>query len=163
MNFRFPLAILFLVVIVFQSCTNKSKYPGSIYDHQKKPLKYDLFSGEDETRNKDKALSWEEAYQKSKIVLLINSLEEFIKSKDRSENPFYIYRIKNGRTEKTENNGKIEFPLYFLSETKLPLPKNQTDSLYIFLIPIKEYKILKSDLPLQYKWLDNSPINYKNN
>lgn len=121
-----------------------------------------LFPEERTVYNNTTKLSLEEAFKYSKEVLHVAHIEKVDSSQGRGAKQFYIYKAIDGRFEKSANKKKNKFPILFLSEQKLFKENTFTDSVYLFLEPIRHYVFLKKDLGIKYKWVNVAPfVNFK--
>lgn len=144
-------------VFIFQACKNSSE------SNPEAPIKkveerYDLFADENEVYENQKTLSIEESFYNSKEVIRVNYLEEIEYVTQRNNKPFYIYKIIDGQSEKSEDTTMVTYPMYFLSEAKLFQGKVLTDSTYIFLTTPERYDVLKVNASIHYKWTKDAPL-----
>ncbi|NAW50028.1 hypothetical protein GNY06_01005 [Elizabethkingia argentiflava] len=103
-------------------------------------------------------LSLDQAFARSTQVIRTAEIKQIDHSNKRGVKDFYLYKVDRGKFEKSEERSKHKFPLLFLSEQQLFKGKRSQDSAYIFLVPLEQYKVLKKNINIQYKWLDEAPF-----
>ena len=147
---------LIILLCLLQAC--QSETDRDMTDNRKFQ-RINLFSQDTEiVYDNTGKLSFEEAFQASEYVLLAADIIKIDSSATRGVRPFYVYRIDQGKIEKSKSSQKWKFPVYFVSEDRLFRGTYVTDSVYLFLSPLKDYAILKNNSPISYQWLYDAPF-----
>ena len=108
-------------------------------------------------------LSLDEAFIQSQKVIRTAHLKQIDNSNERSVQPFYVYQVDGGRFEKPADTSTNRFPLLFLSRQELFKGKVLQDSVYLFLAPLQQYRVLQETIGIQYEWVDEAPfLEHKN-
>ena len=103
-------------------------------------------------------LSYDDAFERSKLVLKTANLIKTDSSVGRGAKTFYIYRVENGAIEKSEDIKKKIFPFQFMSEEDFFKGKNLQDSTILFLEPLLDFRFLKNNIGVKYRWIPNAPF-----
>ena len=133
-----------MISLFMISCKKEYQRP----DH----FSVDLFKNEKNEQQK-KIWSSEDAMEKS--LLVIKSIKtELISSANANNKPIYIYKVSSGKVLKGSKD--IIFPFRIISDHDLKI-KLTNDSITIYLIAPKSYRLFLKDLNVQYQTLPSSP------
>ncbi len=146
---------VFLLFFILIAC-NKSTEE-QFYKDDDKINKYNLFI-ENNNLKVDETLSFEQAFEKSNIVIKTINLVKVDSTKSRGVNPFFVYKITNGIIEKNLEKQKLDLPFYFIAQDRFYKNKIFKDSIFVFLQPFKNHKVLKNNTLLKNQWLDKAPF-----
>lgn len=156
--------ILFLILIFFtsnvlQSCTNNKFKFFDDRPNDRIVNVIDLFSAEEKVVYDDiSKLTKKQAFELSELILHVPYLERVYSSNTRSAKPFYLYKISEGRIEKSTKSNKNKFPIFFISEKELFKGKILQDSVYLFLNSSQGYQVLLKNMNINYNWVDKAPF-----
>lgn len=117
-----------------------------------------LFPEEDVVDYYVDRITREEAFIRSKLVIRSTNLKQISNSNTRSARPFYVYQVGDGSLEKSVGKEKLKLPLLFVSRRELFKGKILQDSVYLYLSPIKNYKILQKNRGIAFVWMDEAPF-----
>jgi hypothetical protein len=152
------LVSLIILTGILQGCTSKEGKIGAENSQEIKVHTIDLFPQEGMIYDNTGKLSFDEAFQLSKEVLYVASIEKVDSSQTRGIKPFYIYKAAEGRFEKSVDTQKNKLLVLFLSEKNLFQGRILNDSMYLFLEPLQQYELLRKGLGIKYKWVNNAPF-----
>ncbi|MDR0792038.1 MAG: hypothetical protein LBE82_01925 [Chitinophagaceae bacterium] len=104
-------------------------------------------------------LNFDEAFAQSSIVIYAISIKKIDSSYVRGVRLFYLYRASAGMMKKpSEKKYYKNNRILFLSHKALFEGKTINDSVYLFLKPLEDYNILRSNIMVQYEWVPNAPF-----
>ena len=140
-------SFLVLITISLSSCKKEYERP----DH----FSVDLFKNE-RNEQQSRILSAEEAAEKSSLVIT-SSGTELVSNQKINNKTVFIYKINNGKITKTAGDS-IAFPFRIISDQDLRIKEGKKDSLTIYLIAPKSYKLLIKDFDVKYQTLPSAPV-----
>lgn len=119
----------------------------------------DLFPKEEKVIfEEDKKLTYEEAFSESELVLYSTDIQKLGNSYARGIKKFYLYQVKEGYIKKSPKKFKSNNEILFISNEDLFTGDILKDSVYLFLTPLADYKLLKNHSDIQYSWLEKAPL-----
>ncbi|WP_172914977.1 hypothetical protein [Capnocytophaga canis] len=106
----------------------------------------------------ERKLTYEEAFSQSELVLYAADIQKLGDSYARGIKKFYLYQVKEGYIKKSPKKFKPNSKVLFISNEDLFSGDMLKDSVYLFLTPLVDYKLLKSHSDIQYGWLEKAPL-----
>lgn len=147
-NFTFYILLAFLFFSVF-SCEKEYQRP--------RKYEIDLFKNEKRDTAQAYIMSEDEAYGISDMVVASSDISVTDSSSGRVK-AIYIYSINSGDLLFSKRDSVISYPYRFLSNQKLNLKKEKSDSVYVFLEKLKGYKSIAETKQIKYQWLKGAPV-----
>lgn len=146
-------------LLILYSCTEQLP-PTAVEDgnNRRSTQAINLFPEDDFSDNQVDKVTWEEAFAGSKLVIRSTNVQQISHSNTRSAQPFYVYQVKEGSLAKSVDSKKLKLPLLFVSRRELFKGKVWQDSVYLFLLPIKHYKVLQKNTNVAFAWMDEAPF-----
>ncbi|WP_336690345.1 MULTISPECIES: hypothetical protein [unclassified Chryseobacterium] len=133
------------IIFVIFSCEDKKV-------QQNHPI--DLFADEIK-EGKAYIMKPQECFDESDMVVSSSNINLIDQSKGRGKSIF-IYRVINGKVEKTTRDSIVDFPFSFLSNQQLKFKKDSTS--YIYLKKLEGYRFIAKEKHLKYQWLKAAPV-----
>lgn len=133
------------IIFVIFSCEDKKV-------QQNHPI--DLFADEIK-EGKAYIMKPQECFDESDMVISSSNIKLIDQSKGRGKSIF-IYRVINGKVEKTTRDSIVDFPFSFLSNQQLMFRKDSTS--YIYLKKLEGYRFIAKEKHLKYQWLKAAPV-----
>lgn len=133
------------VIFVIFSCEDKRV-------QQNHPI--DLFADEIK-EGKAYIMKPQECFDESDMVISSSNIKLIDQSQGRGKSIF-IYRVINGKVEKTTRDSMVDFPFSFLSNQQLKFKKDSAS--YIYLKKLKGYRFIAKEKHLKYQWLKAAPV-----
>jgi hypothetical protein len=97
----------------------------------------------------------QECFDESDMVISSSNIKLIDQSQGRGKSIF-IYRVINGKVEKTTRDSMVAFPFSFLSNQQLMFRKDSTS--YIYLKKLEGYRFIAKEKQLKYQWLKAAPV-----
>ncbi|MCF2218178.1 hypothetical protein H9Q08_02550 [Chryseobacterium sp. PS-8] len=133
------------VIFVIFSCEDKRV-------QQNHPI--DLFADEIK-EGKAYIMKSQECFDESDMVISSSNIKLIDQSQGRGKSIF-IYKVINGKVEKTTRDSIVDFPFNFLSNQQLKFKKDSTS--YIYLKKLEGYRFIAKEKHLKYQWLKAAPV-----
>jgi hypothetical protein len=133
------------VIFVIFSCEDKRV-------QQNHPI--DLFADEIK-EGKAYIMKPQECFDESDMVISSSNIKLIDQSQGRGKSIF-IYRVINGKVEKTTRDSMVDFPFSFLSNQQLKFKKDSAS--YIYLKKLEGYRFIAKEKHLKYQWLKAAPV-----
>ncbi|WP_288461179.1 hypothetical protein [uncultured Chryseobacterium sp.] len=133
------------IIFVIFSCEDKKV-------QQNHPI--DLFADEIK-EGKAYIMKPQECFDESDMVVSSSNIKLIDQSQGRGKSIF-IYRVNNGKVEKTTRDSIVDFPFSFLSNQQLKFKKDSTS--YIYLKKLEGYRFIAKEKHLKYQWLKAAPV-----
>ncbi|MFY7843688.1 hypothetical protein [Chryseobacterium gambrini] len=133
------------IIFVIFSCEDKKV-------QQNHPI--DLFADEIK-EGKAYIMKPQECFDESDMVISSSNIKLIDQSQGRGKSIF-IYRVINGKVEKTTRDSMVDFPFSFLSNQQLMFKKDSTS--YIYLKKLEGYRFIAKEKHLKYQWLKAAPV-----
>lgn len=133
------------VIFVIFSCEDKRV-------QQNHPI--DLFADEIK-EGKAYIMKPQECFDESDMVVSSSNIKLIDQSQGRGKSIF-IYRVINGKVEKTTRDSIVDFPFSFLSNQQLKFKKDSAS--YIYLKKLEGYRFIAKEKHLKYQWLKAAPV-----
>lgn len=133
------------IIFVIFSCKDKRV-------QQNHPI--DLFADEIK-EGKAYIMKPQECFDESDMVISSSNIKLIDQSQGRGKSIF-IYRVVNGKVEKTTRDSMVDFPFSFLSNQQLMFRKDSTS--YIYLKKLEGYRFIAKEKHLKYQWLKAAPV-----
>lgn len=97
----------------------------------------------------------QECFDESDMVISSSNIKLIDQSQGRGKSIF-IYRVINGKVEKTTRDSIVDFPFSFLSNQQLKFKKDSAS--YIYLKKLEGYRFIAKEKHLKYQWLKAAPV-----
>ena len=97
----------------------------------------------------------QECFDESDMVIASSNIKLIDQSQGRGKSIF-IYRVINGKVEKTTRDSMVDFPFSFLSNQQLKFKKDSAS--YIYLKKLEGYRFIAKEKHLKYQWLKAAPV-----
>lgn len=97
----------------------------------------------------------QECFDESDMVIASSNIKLIDQSQGRGKSIF-IYRVINGKVEKTTRDSIVDFPFSFLSNQQLKFKKDSAS--YIYLKKLEGYRFIAKEKHLKYQWLKAAPV-----
>lgn len=133
------------IIFVIFSCEDKKV-------QQNHPI--DLFADEIK-EGKAYIMKPQECFDESDMVVSSSNIKLIDQSQGRGKSIF-IYRVINGKVEKTTRDSIVDFPFSFLSNQQLKFKKDSAS--YIYLKKLEGYRFIAKEKHLKYQWLKAAPV-----
>lgn len=133
------------VIFMIFSCEDKRV-------QQNHPI--DLFADEIK-EGKAYIMKPQECFDESDMVISSSNIKLIDQSQGRGKSIF-IYRVINGKVEKTTRDSIVDFPFSFLSNQQLKFKKDSAS--YIYLKKLEGYRFIAKEKHLKYQWLKAAPV-----
>ncbi|WP_343665005.1 hypothetical protein [Chryseobacterium mucoviscidosis] len=133
------------IIFVIFSCEDKKV-------QQNHPI--DLFADEIK-EGKAYIMKPQECFDESDMVVSSSNIKLIDQSQGRGK-PIFIYRVNNGKVEKTTRDSIVDFPFSFLSNQQLMFRKDSAS--YIYLKKLEGYRFIAKEKHLKYQWLKAAPV-----
>ena len=133
------------IIFVIFSCEDKKV-------QQNHPI--DLFADEIK-EGKAYIMKPQECFDESDLVVSSSNVKLIDQSQGRGKSIF-IYRVINGKVEKTTRDSIVDFPFSFLSNQQLKFKKDSAS--YIYLKKLEGYRFIAKEKHLKYQWLKAAPV-----
>lgn len=133
------------IIFVIFSCEDKKV-------QQNHPI--DLFADEIK-EGKAYIMKPQECFDESDMVVSSSNIKLIDQSQGRGK-PIFIYRVINGKVEKTTRDSIVDFPFSFLSNQQLKFKKDSAS--YIYLKKLEGYRFIAKEKHLKYQWLKAAPV-----
>ncbi|WP_336733286.1 hypothetical protein [Chryseobacterium sp. VD8] len=133
------------VIFMIFSCEDKRV-------QQNHPI--DLFADEIK-EGKAYIMKPQECFDESDMVIASSNIKLIDQSQGRGKSIF-IYRVINGKVEKTTRDSIVDFPFSFLSNQQLKFKKDSAS--YIYLKKLEGYRFIAKEKHLKYQWLKAAPV-----
>lgn len=133
------------IIFVIFSCEDKKV-------QQNHPI--DLFADEIK-EGKAYIMKPQECFDESDMVVSSSNIKLIDQSQGRGKSIF-IYRVINGKVEKTTRDSMVAFPFSFLSNQQLMFRKDSAS--YIYLKKLEGYRFIAKEKHLKYQWLKAAPV-----
>ncbi|MFJ1376758.1 hypothetical protein ACILPE_09830 [Capnocytophaga canimorsus] len=149
----------FLGLISLKSCSERKEISSESLIDIRGNYVVDLFPKEEKVIfEEDKKLTYEEAFSESELVLYATDIQKLGNSYARGIKKFYLYQVKEGYIKKSPKKFKSNNKILFISNEDLFTGDILKDSVYLFLTPLADYKLLKNHSDIQYSWLEKAPL-----
>ena len=158
-HFTGRVLFIFCAAYFLQSCGGSESSPS---DEVQGNYAINLFPNSNQSAdNHADKLSFEAASAKSSFVFVSPHIKKIDSSYRQGAPVFYIYQAARGEIQKApksyhKNNKDTTF--YFLSQEKLFTGGEVNDSVYLFLEPLADFKLLRSSMKIRYHWVANAPF-----
>lgn len=153
------LFIGFFGIISLKSCSERKEISSESLIDIRGNYVVDLFPKEEKVIfEEDKKLTYEEAFSESELVLYSTDIQKLGNSYARGIKKFYLYQVKEGYIKKSPKKFKSNNEILFISNEDLFTGDILKDSVYLFLTPLADYKLLKNHSDIQYSWLEKAPL-----
>ncbi len=153
------LFIGFFGLISLKSCSERKEISSESLIDIRGNYVVDLFPKEEKVIfEEDKKLAYEEAFSESELVLYATDIQKLGNSYARGIKKFYLYQVKEGYIKKSPKKFKSNNKILFISNEDLFTGNILKDSVYLFLTPLADYKLLKNHSDIQYSWLEKAPL-----
>lgn len=139
--------LFYFLSVVFMTFSCKDKRV-----QQNHPI--DLFADEIK-EGKAYIMKPQECFDESDMVISSSNIKLIDQSQGRGKSIF-IYRVNNGKVEKTTRDSMVAFPFSFLSNQQLMFRKDSTS--YIYLKKLEGYRFIAKEKHLKYQWLKAAPV-----
>jgi len=126
------------IIFVIFSCEDKKV-------QQNHPI--DLFADEIK-EGKAYIMKPQECFDESDMVVSSSNIKLIDQSQGRGKYLF-IYRVNNGKVEKTTRDSIVDFPFSFLSNQQLKFKKDSAS--YIYLKKLEGYRFIAKEKHLKYQ------------
>ncbi|WP_185117453.1 hypothetical protein [Chryseobacterium mucoviscidosis] len=133
------------IIFVIFSCEDKKV-------QQNHPI--DLFADEIK-EGKAYIMKPQECFDESDMVVSSSNIKLIDQSQGRGKSIF-IYRVINGKVEKTTRDSIVDFPFSFLSNQQLKFKKDSAS--YIYLKKLEGYRFIAKEKHLKHQWLKAAPV-----
>ncbi len=97
----------------------------------------------------------QECFDESDMVVSSSNIKLIDQSHSRGKSIF-IYRVINGKVEKTTRDSIVDFPFSFLSNQQLKFKKDSAS--YVYLKKLEGYRFIAKEKHLKYQWLKAAPV-----
>lgn len=139
--------LFYFLPVIFMTFSCKDKRV-----QQNHPI--DLFADEIK-EGKAYIMKPQECFDESDMVISSSNIKLIDQSQGRGKSIF-IYRVVNGKVEKTTRDSMVDFPFSFLSNQQLMFRKDSTS--YIYLKKLEGYRFIAKEKNLKYQWLKAAPV-----
>ena len=139
--------LFYFLPVIFMTFSCKDKRV-----QQNHPI--DLFADEIK-EGKAYIMKPQECFDESDMVISSSNIKLIDQSQGRGKSIF-IYRVVNGKVEKTTRDSMVDFPFSFLSNQQLMFRKDSTS--YIYLKKLEGYRFIAKEKHLKYQWLKAAPV-----
>ncbi|WBV54018.1 hypothetical protein [Chryseobacterium gambrini] len=139
--------LFYFLSVIFMTFSCKDKRV-----QQNHPI--DLFADEIK-EGKAYIMKPQECFDESDMVISSSNIKLIDQSQGRGKSIF-IYRVINGKVEKTTRDSMVAFPFSFLSNQQLMFRKDSTS--YIYLKKLEGYRFIAKEKQLKYQWLKAAPV-----
>ncbi|WP_308004814.1 hypothetical protein [uncultured Chryseobacterium sp.] len=139
--------LFYFLPVIFMTFSCKDKRV-----QQNHPI--DLFADEIK-EGKAYIMKPQECFDESDMVISSSNIKLIDQSQGRGKSIF-IYRVINGKVEKTTRDSMVDFPFSFLSNQQLMFKKDSTS--YIYLKKLEGYRFIAKEKHLKYQWLKAAPV-----
>lgn len=152
---------LLICTAFFVACKDKNSPSKEVNDVSKrKYYQINLFAEDkvEESNTSITQLTFQEASDLSECVLLAPTVQKVDSAIGRGVKSFYLYKVNEVHFIKPLKSKGSKDALYFISKENLFKGQIHKDSVYLFLAPLVNYNILKSQTGIKYTWVDNAPF-----
>ena len=139
--------LFYFLSVIFMTFSCKDKRV-----QQNHPI--DLFADEIK-EGKAYIMKPQECFDGSDMVVSSSNIKLIDQSQGRGKSIF-IYRVINGKVEKTTRDSMVDFPFSFLSNQQLKFKKDSAS--YIYLKKLEGYRYIAKEKHLKYQWLKAAPV-----
>ncbi|RYZ17393.1 MAG: hypothetical protein EOP49_50700 [Sphingobacteriales bacterium] len=128
-------------------------------------LAVNLFPGETNRDEPAASLSLREAMAKSERVYCASGLEKIDSSSAHGAKTFYLYQVSGGAQVVHAPSGlqlrstpKGELPVLFIADKSLFVGRRYDDSVFVFLHPLQDHRLLQLRMHVRYEWVECAPF-----